>query len=107
MKTTARKSIPVTQANTLTAASVRMSDSAEREALTTLGISLSERPSEAEALHALLDAGCALIANAAREQALRAGYAAWASDVGIEDHACGTGMRLRGERRFSSMGVGE
>ena len=95
-RTVARKSVPVTAEDAQAVERVRQPQSVERAALAALGIELSENPSEAEALQALIEAGRAAV----QQQVMVSGYAALAASQNDEDHEYEQTMRQR--RRGSS-----
>lgn len=94
---TLRKSVPLGQAELEALAKLQDTSSPERDALQRLvGISPSERLSEAEGLPAIIRAGIARI----EEQTVSDGYAAMAAEMSDEDRAY-----IRAARR-RSMDIG-
>lgn len=90
--TKVRKSVPLTAEDQAHLDRLRTPGSPEREALSQVaGILLPDDASEAEALHALIAAGCAAIT----ERAMLTGYAALAAAQDDEDRSVRRAMRTR------------
>jgi hypothetical protein len=98
MPVATRKSVPVERAEYDLVQRLREPGSPEQEAVRAAGVELSERPSEAEALHALLVVG----RRALDEQLLEMGYAALAASEDEEDRQVRRELRRRAERLADS-----
>lgn len=84
---TIRKSVPLTPEDTRGVASLRLDVVWQEAALEVAGIELSGDPSEAEAIHALIEVGRSVLADRVTEKAMTSGYAALAAAQTAEDRA--------------------
>jgi hypothetical protein len=82
-----RKSVPLTRDDTAGVERLRIDIAWREAALEIAGVELSESPSEAEALHALVTVGRSVLSDRAKEKTMAAGYAALAQARDDEDRA--------------------
>jgi hypothetical protein len=94
MTTTARKSVPIARAEYELVQRIQTPGSPEQDAVRAAGVQLSDQPSEAEALHALLVVGH----RALDERLLEIGYAALAASEDEEDRRVRRELRRRADR---------
>jgi hypothetical protein len=90
-----RKSVPLSEDDVAGVESLRADASWQEAAIEVAGVELSGTPSEAEALHALIEVGRTVIAGRVSEKRMAAGYAALAASQTKEDYEIGraTGRR--------------
>lgn len=96
-----RKSVPLGQAGLDGVRSLRADVSWREAAMEIAGVGLSPDPSEAEALHALVEVGRRVIEKRVAEAELEAGYAALALTITDEDRAITRAAGLATARRLN------
>ncbi|WP_265523492.1 hypothetical protein [Oerskovia flava] len=94
MQTITRKSVPLEESELDVVAAVRSGDSPERAALEALVGRLPQNVSESQVLADLVALGAARV----REQAVHAGYAAYAAALDDEDRQFAAAQRTRRAR---------
>ena len=98
MASQVRKSVPLTKDDTASVQRLRIDTFWREAALEIAGVELSDSPSEAEALHALVTVGRSVLADHVTERAMATGYAALAQAQADEDRAIARATGLRAAR---------
>ena len=100
MAGTVRKSVPLSRADRDGLQALRTDLAWQEAALEIAGVEVSETPSEAEVLHALVQVGNRVLADRVTEKEMEAGYAELAATETAEDRELARALSRRAAARI-------